>query len=151
MTLAPDHLERTGYRLPTEAEWLYACLAESETIYPFGSDAEMSRHYAWYFMNSENHSWPVGSLKPNDFGLFDILGNVYEWCEPFPAGTPLAADRAGGLPGCELSWAPRGGSFTTRAHVESIVASYRKDDVGPAQGEPITGFRVARTFPENPP
>ena len=114
MELPPDHLKRTGYRLPTEAEWVYACLADAQTIYPFGSDAEMSHHYAWYFKNSENQSWPVGLLKPNDFGLFDVLGNVYEWCEPFPAGTAIAADVAGGHPGCVLLWAPRGGAFRTR-------------------------------------
>ncbi len=153
MELPPDHLKRTGYRLPTEAEWVYACLADAQTIYPFGSDAEMSRHYAWYFKNSENRSWPVGLLKPNDFGLFDVLGNLYEWCEPFPTGTAIAADVAGGPRGCVLFWAPRGGAFRTRAHVESIVASYRKtSDPSPTappswEGDNETGFRVVRTCP----
>jgi formylglycine-generating enzyme required for sulfatase activity len=153
MVLPRDHLDLTGYRLPSEAEWVYACLANAETIYPFGSDAEMSHFYAWYFKNSEGHPWPVGLLEPNAFGLFDILGNVYEWCEPFPAKAPIAADVAGGPPGSELLWAPRGGSYMTRAHVESIVASYRKTedpapDAPPSwKGDAVTGFRIARTCP----
>jgi serine/threonine protein kinase/formylglycine-generating enzyme required for sulfatase activity len=153
MELPRNHLEITGYRLPTEAEWVYACLANAETIYPFGSDAEMSHFYAWYFKNSEGRPWAVGLLEPNDLGLFDILGNVYEWCEPFPVKTAIAADVAGGRRGCELLWAPRGGSYMTRAHVESIVASYRKtEDPAPDAppswtGDNVTGFRVARTCP----
>jgi eukaryotic-like serine/threonine-protein kinase len=152
MELPRDHLNRIGYRLPTEAEWVYTCLANAETIYPFGSDAEMSHYYARYFKNSDDRTWPVASLEPNDFGLFDILGNVYEWCEPFPPLTAIAADVAGGPTRVDLVWAPRGGSFKTRAHVESIVASYRKTedpkpDAPPSwQGDNVTGFRVVRTY-----
>ena len=90
---------------------------------------------------------------PNDFGLFDILDNVYEWCEPFPEEMKIPADVAGGTRGSNLLFAPRGGSFLTRAQVESMVASYRKiEDPGPNvppswQGDVQTGLRVVRTCP----
>src|SRR5262249_3760908 len=135
MELPSDHLNHTGYRLPTEAEWVYACLAHAQTLYPFGSDPEMSGYYAWYGKKSENAPSPVGLLNPNDYVRVDILGNVYEWCEAFPEKTEIAADVAGGPPGHALVWAPRGGCFRTRAHVASIVASYRKIE-DPRPGAP---------------
>ena len=102
MKLPDDFLTRTGYRLPTEAEWLHACMGLAESILPYGSDQELNRQYAWYYNNSDMRSLPVGLLKPNDLGLFDMLGNVYEWCEPFPKGTGIAADLAGGGNGAEM-------------------------------------------------
>lgn len=70
--------EKKKYRLPTEAEWEYAARAESTTIYYWGN--EMDRGYAWSFENSES-THPVGQMKPNSFGLYDMMGNVWEWCE----------------------------------------------------------------------
>jgi formylglycine-generating enzyme required for sulfatase activity len=82
MTLTPNYLERTGFRLPSEAEWEYACRAQSITKRYYGESEELLGQYAWYLMNSHAKSLlPVGSLKPNDFGLFEMHGNLADWCQ----------------------------------------------------------------------
>ena len=73
--LVPDG---TGYRLPTEAEWEYACRAGTTTDFASGSDEEMLRKYAWF---QSNRAVPCGSRLPNGWGLFDMHGNVWEWCQ----------------------------------------------------------------------
>jgi formylglycine-generating enzyme required for sulfatase activity/serine/threonine protein kinase len=72
--------ENVVYRLPTEAEWEYACRAGSTTSWHFGNDASRLRDYAWSFDIAGGSTSEVGRLKSNDFGLFDIHGNVSEWC-----------------------------------------------------------------------
>ena len=79
--LVPDCLHRAGYRLPTDAEWEYACRAGSETKFSYGNQEELAVEYAWHFPNSNARTHPVRELKPNDLGLFDVHGNALEWCE----------------------------------------------------------------------
>jgi formylglycine-generating enzyme required for sulfatase activity len=73
--------QKTGqfYRLPTEAEWEYACRAGSTTTFYFGDDAKQLKDYAWYKDNSKTKYQKTGQKKPNAWGLYDMLGNVAEW------------------------------------------------------------------------
>lgn len=75
------YLRRSGYRLSTEAEMEFATRAGTVTSRYFGETDELLTHYGWYINNSEDHSWPVGLKKPNDFGLFDTYGNIWNWCQ----------------------------------------------------------------------
>jgi formylglycine-generating enzyme required for sulfatase activity len=68
------------YRLPTEAEWEYASLAGGSGKWCFGNDASQMGDYAWYNLNSGHNTHPVGQKKASSFGLYDIHGNVWEWC-----------------------------------------------------------------------
>lgn len=103
MTLAPDYLKRTGYRLPTEAEWHSACQAGADTGYAFGESEDILEKHAWIRANSLGRTHPVGLLKPNDLGLFDMHGNLWEWCADWrlqelpggldPMGASTGSDR----------------------------------------------------------
>ena len=86
MILAEDSVKRTGYRMPTEAEWEYFCRAGTQTSRFFGETPGLLTRYAWTCLDSGNRVHPVGQRLPNEFGLFDVLGNAWEWCQDGPVG-----------------------------------------------------------------
>ncbi|MCY2987641.1 MAG: formylglycine-generating enzyme family protein [Planctomycetota bacterium] len=136
--------ERT-YRLPTEAEWEYACRVGSTSKFSFGdSDAEVGKS-VWYDKNSGNTTHPVGGKQANAWGLYDMQGNVWEWCSDwygtFRAGT--ASDPSG--PGSASDRVSRGGSWLDNArHCRSASRSMG----GPANRLGYRGFRVAFSLVE---
>jgi formylglycine-generating enzyme required for sulfatase activity/tRNA A-37 threonylcarbamoyl transferase component Bud32 len=148
MKLPADYLRRTGYRLPTEAEWEYACRAGAVTSRSYGSDARLLDRYAWYWGNSDDRAWPVGRKLPNDFGLFDMLGNVWTWCQDryrsYPAPTNGRAEDKEDLKAVSSADARvfRGGSYYNRA--AALRCAMRNNDV-PSSGYATFGIRPART------
>jgi formylglycine-generating enzyme required for sulfatase activity len=155
MRQAPGYLRREGYRLPSEAEWEYACRAGALTSRYFGESEELLGEYAWYTKNSlDRWMLPVGSLKPNDFGLFDMLGNALEWCQesvdPYPtaAGGKAVEDVEDKRDITDkFSRVLRGGSFVVRP---GNVRSADRDWDVPSNRLSFVGFRPARTFPPSP-
>jgi serine/threonine protein kinase/formylglycine-generating enzyme required for sulfatase activity len=149
MKMAPDYLQRLGYRLPTEAEWEYACRAGAETGYSFGEAADLLAKYAWYAGSPPATTQGGGKLKPNDQGLFDMHGNVWEWCQsiykPHTAGEKAiedADDSSATING--EARALRGGSFyNSQKSVRSAAILWYP----PTNRLRDVGFRVARTLP----
>jgi formylglycine-generating enzyme required for sulfatase activity/tRNA A-37 threonylcarbamoyl transferase component Bud32 len=140
------HRGGSGYRLPTEAEWEYACRAGSTTVYFFGDDASRLGEFAWYHDNSSGSTHPVGELSGNGFGLHDILGNVWEWCwdwyAPYPArgapDTEIELNPVGPRRGDERTL--RGGSFQA-SHLH--LRSSQRLGCDPELGVYYIGFRLA--------
>jgi formylglycine-generating enzyme required for sulfatase activity len=138
--------KKTGrrYRLPTEAEWEYAALAGSDTLFAFGNDEKELDKYAWYSANSGGHIHQVGTKLANAFGLHDIHGNVWEWVEDcyFPTyeGAPTDGRAAMSQPGCQRN--NRGGSWVNTPL--NLRASHRHK-MGAGSRGTFIGIRVAAT------
>jgi formylglycine-generating enzyme required for sulfatase activity len=151
MKPATGYLQRNGYRLPTEAEWEYACRSGSQTSRYYGPSAELLPKYALFLDNSGNRTWPVGMKKPNDYGLFGMLGNTWQWCDTVYEDYAVAdgatvLDDSGTKTDVrdKVSRVVRGGSFIRPA---SVVRCASRDDLVPTSRYNGLGFRAARTFP----
>ncbi len=150
MTLVGDYLQRKGYRLPSEAEWEYACRAGTTTAHYFGETETLLGKYAWYTKTSGD-KWmlPVGTLRPNGIGLFDMQGNVLELCQNRSRfyDTDLARmgdkEQTGKLSNSQ-SQVLRSGSFYDLAN--EVRSAYRRGYL-PGNSFDYLGFRVARTYP----
>jgi len=148
--LKANYLSLTGYRLPTEAEMEYATRAGAATSRYYGETEELLGQYAWYTKSSNDVLKPVGLKKPNDFGLFDVQGNCFTWCQEAYAAYPKAEgeepveDKEGDLMVISTrSRVLRGRSF---AHKPSDVRSSDRHYGAPSTRYYNIGFRPARTF-----
>jgi formylglycine-generating enzyme required for sulfatase activity len=131
-----------GGRLPTEAEWEYAARAGTQTRYYFGNDADLLGDYAWYDSNSKDAAHPVGQKKPNAWGLYDMLGNVWEWCQDWYGDYPSQAVTDTRGPSSGSYRMMRGGSWVFGGAGGSRVSSRA---VGPGDGDGgVGGFRCVR-------
>jgi formylglycine-generating enzyme required for sulfatase activity len=148
-----------GYRLPTEAEWEYACRAGTRTEYSFGDNPGELRQFAWYKENCTRSPQPVGAKQPNPWGLCDMYGNVWEWCNDFyqegyyrnsPERDPRGPDTG-------MTRVLRGGCWDSRA--DKCRSAYRNfEDPGYTDAcfgrdiHGLVGFRcVKRPGPTNAP
>ncbi len=155
MKMSPDYMQRSGYRLPTEAEWEYACRAGAVTCRYYGQTEELLGKYGWFANNSPDRSQPVGSLKPNDFGLFDMHGNVSNWCQDRyrtytvgPSGKAAEDTEDPSPPLDKDGRMLRGGEFVNPAWF--LRSAYRNWDQ-PGDHYFAYGFRLARTCTERKP
>ena len=130
------------YRLPTEAEWEYSCGAGSSAPFCFGDDETLLSEYAWYADNSGGKICPAGKLRPNAWGLYDMHGNVKEWCQD-RWGLYPPADLADGVtdpvgPATGKAWVVRGCSFYSSYFI--CRSAFREGQNTPLK---YVGFRVA--------
>jgi formylglycine-generating enzyme required for sulfatase activity len=158
------------YRLPTEAEWEYAARAGTKTAYFFGDDAKKLGDYAWYADNAKDHTHPVGTKKANPWGLYDMYGNVMEWCLDQYSKDFYSKSPADKLTLCPVnmpteyrfSHVARGGSWLEKAN-ECRSASRKGSEKSWIQDDPqkpqsiwwltnsdFVGFRVVRPVEEYP-
>jgi formylglycine-generating enzyme required for sulfatase activity len=130
------------YRLPTEAEWEYACRAGTTTSYSCGDSESQLSEYGWFDGNSGSKTHPVGQKKPNAWGLYDMHGNVWEWCQDwygaYPSGS--ATDPTGAMSGSRRG--SRGGSWLNDART---CRSAHRRGFTPGDRERRLGFRVVRS------
>jgi formylglycine-generating enzyme required for sulfatase activity len=143
--LAPERgMETSDFRLPTEAEWEYACRAGTATSYYFGDDPAMLPRCAWFHGNANAQPRPVAQLTPNAWGLFDMYGNVCEWCaDPFarynaePAIDPEGPSSGQGRVLRGLASVDKDPAFFRSAFRHHRAPDFRVDQVG---------FRVVMTI-----
>ena len=146
MKIRPDGLRRSGYRLPTEAEWEYACRAGAGTSRYYGASGDLLNRYAWYIDSSPARALPCGMLLPNDLGLFDMLGNVNEWVQDRSnlsaeiQDEPAVADTVSHL----HPRIYRGGTVDNRP---ATLRSANRFWGAPSNRYTDGGFRLARTLP----
>ena len=117
----------SGYRIPREAHWVHGCRAGTNTLYHFGDNGADLPAYAWIDQNSEGRTHAVGEKKPNAFGLYDMHGNAWEWCED-QFESPQGPVRHGGC------W-----QTAARDCAAGVHSNYKSSDRGPHMG-----FRLAR-------
>jgi serine/threonine protein kinase/formylglycine-generating enzyme required for sulfatase activity/tetratricopeptide (TPR) repeat protein len=151
MKVPADSLRRIGYRLPTEAEWEYACRSGTVTARYYGHSTGLLGQYAWYQANSREHAWLCGSRLPNDLGLFDMLGNVYEWVNdrygaprPWVKGHFIDVNYTSEYITDRRARVLRGGTFL---YPPAVVRSAVRDRHAPSNRSSNDGFRPARTCP----
>ncbi|MCL4202232.1 MAG: SUMF1/EgtB/PvdO family nonheme iron enzyme [Pirellulaceae bacterium] len=134
-------IQADGYRLPTEAEWEYVCRATSDTAYCFGDDPSRLVEYGYSIENSGGCTWPAGSKLPNGWGLFDMHGNVWEWCYDWYAqyGNGPQVNPTG--PEVAIRRVDRGGSWNMTAGYCRSASRYK---YSPDECYSFLGFRVAR-------
>lgn len=145
----------SGYRLPTEAEWEYACRASTTTPWSFGGDPRHLGDHAWFADNANKKTHPAGQKKPNPWGLFDMHGNVAEWCndvyDPGYYRTSPDANPRGPAEGKE--YVLRGGSWKSPA--EASRSSYRLGETpgfsDACLARDAIGFRCVRRPPADGP
>jgi formylglycine-generating enzyme required for sulfatase activity len=150
--LPANFLERTGYRLPTEAEWEYACRSGTLSAWSMGQASTWLSKYAWLERKIESVVYPVALLKPNDFGVFDMMSNVYEWCAsphlPYtldPGGQPSVDSSIETRCTTDIHRVLRGG--TVLFNIATMRSAYRSSGVIPMNRHNYIGFRIARTIP----
>jgi formylglycine-generating enzyme required for sulfatase activity/tRNA A-37 threonylcarbamoyl transferase component Bud32 len=134
--------EKRNYRLPTEAEWEYACRAGSAAAYYFGSDPKKLDAYAWYRGNAGEKAHPVGELPPNRWSLYDMHGNLLQWCGDWYEARfyqrVVLEDPRGPAQG--IRRVLRGGSWNSAAH--ECRSAYRAADKPDTHRSDRGGFRV---------
>jgi formylglycine-generating enzyme required for sulfatase activity len=143
-------LENEQYRLPTEAEWEYACRAGSQTNWSFGDDHAQLNNHAWIDANSyqvgEQYAHRVGQKLPNNWALYDMHGNTWEWCQdwygPYNGRQLVNTDPTGPKNGRVRIW--RGGSFSSAALNTRAASRVSWGRVG-YRPEYLTGFRVVKS------
>ena len=141
-TAIQGYLAATGMRLPSEAEWEYACRAGTETPYYNGSIYDNTLgSLAWYYASSGSVTHPVGGKTPNGFGLYDMLGNVFEWVSDWYATYPSTAQFNPSGPASASSRVFRGGSWGDAA---GRARSSSRAEGPPGGTYSLVGFRVAR-------
>ncbi|MFC1633386.1 SUMF1/EgtB/PvdO family nonheme iron enzyme [Planctomycetota bacterium] len=146
------NFEANGYRLPTEAEWEYACRAGTSTEYSFGNNTQEFKAHGWFTDNSSKKTHPVGQKPPNPWGLYDMHGNVAEWCNDLYAADYYKQsperDPKGPLEGKERVL--RGGAWNSST--EACRSAYRTSDPSiddTCLASDAIGFRCVRSTPKN--